>query len=201
MLRRGTIRPARGLAVALALASVTLTPLAAEAKLRIVATLPDLWALTSAVVGDEATVEVATRFGQNPHDMEIRPSQTLLIRRADVLVRNGLEEDAWVDAVAESAGNPRVLRGAPTVIEASQGIPVLKVASGFVDRSLGDVHPLGNPHYTLDPANIPIVTGTIVAALSRIAPELAGILEANRRVFLDRLTEADESSPARTSRG
>ena len=187
----GTIRPARGLVVALGLVSVILTPLAAEAKLRIVATLPDLWALTSAVVGDEATVEMATRFGQNPHDMEIRPSQTLLIRRADVLVRNGLEEDAWVDAVAESAGNPRVLRGAPTVIEASQGIPVLKVASGFVDRSLGDVHPLGNPHYTLDPANIPIVTGTIVAALSRIAPELAGILEANRRVFLDRLTEAD----------
>src|SRR5438067_6054661 len=84
MLRRGTIRPARGLAVALALVSVTLTPLAAEAKLRIVATLPDLWALTSAVVGDEATVEMATRFGQNPHDMEIRPSQTLLIRQADV---------------------------------------------------------------------------------------------------------------------
>jgi len=68
---------------------------------------------------------------------------------------------------------------------------LVKVASGFVDRSLGDVHPLGNPHYTLDPANIPIVTGTIVAALSRIAPELAAILEANRRAFLDRLTEAD----------
>src|SRR5947207_15512824 len=151
MLRRGTIRPARGLAVALALASVTLTPLAAEAKLRIVATLPDLWALTSAVVGDEATVEVATRFGQNPHDMEIRPSQTLLIRRADVLVRNGLEEDAWVDAVAESAGNPSALRVAPTGFEASQGIPVLKVADGWVRRSLGHVLHLDSLHYALYP--------------------------------------------------
>jgi zinc/manganese transport system substrate-binding protein len=186
------IRTVRWIAVSVvALTCTAPTPFAAEAKLRIVATLPDLWTLTRAVGGDEVAVELATRFGQNPHDLEIRPSQALLVRRADILVRNGLEEDAWVDAIAESAGNPKVLRGSPNVIEASRGLQVLKVATGPVDRSMGDVHPLGNPHYTLDPANIPIVTGNIGAALSRIAPELAGRLATNRRAFLDRVAEAD----------
>src|SRR5947208_4872024 len=74
----------------------------AEARLRIVATLPDLFVLTRAVAGEGATVDLIARFGQNPHDMEVRPSQILLVRRADVLVRNGLEEDAWIDVMVNA---------------------------------------------------------------------------------------------------
>lgn len=177
------------LALLLCLAAVP--PAAAQAKLRVVATLADLWALTRAVAGDLLTVELATRLGQNPHDMEIRPSQTLLIKRADVLVRNGLEEDGWVDPIVEGAGNPKLLRGSPNVIDAVRGVQVLKAPAGAIDRSMGDVHPLGNPHYMLDPANAPIVTRNIVAGLARAAPELAGKLEANRQAFLEKLTAAD----------
>jgi zinc/manganese transport system substrate-binding protein len=178
-------------ALAALLLVVALAAPAEAARLRVVATLPDLWAITRAVVGDEATVEVATRFGQNPHDMEVRPSQSLLLRRADVLVRNTFEEDAWVDAVVEGASNPKLLRGSPNVIEAGRGILPMKVPQGRVDRSMGDVHPLGSPHYTLDPANMPIVTANIASGLAQLAPDLAPRLEANRQAFLRNVAEAD----------
>ena len=178
--------------VAVGLLGILLTVLpaprgAAEPPLRVLATLPDLWSITRALVGDLGQVQVATRPGQNPHDLEIRPSQVLLVRRAEILVRNGLEEDAWIDPVVESSGNPRLLRGSPSVIEGARGLALLKIPSGPVDRSIGDVHPSGNPHYTLDPANMPAVTATIVSGLARLRPDLASALEANRREFLSRV--------------
>ena len=187
--RRLTLALLGALALAVAGASPVLH--GAEAKLRAVATLPDLFILTRAVAGDLATLDLIARFGQNPHDMEVRPSQVLLVRRADVLVRNGLEEDAWIDVMAHASANPRMLRGSPYVIEASQGIEVLKVLSGRVDRSMGDVHPLGSPHFTLDPDNVAIVTANIVAGLTRAAPEQARVFEANRQAFLEKVAEAD----------
>jgi ABC-type Zn uptake system ZnuABC Zn-binding protein ZnuA len=163
----------------------------AEPKPRVVATLPDLFVLTRAVAGDLATVDLIARFGQNPHDMEVRPSQILMVRRADLLIRNGLEEDAWIDVMVHRASNPRMLRGSPNVVEAFQGIEVLKVMAGRVDRSMGDVHPLGSPHYTLDPDNVVIVTSSIAAGLTRVAPEQARAFEANRQAFLEKVADAD----------
>jgi ABC-type Zn uptake system ZnuABC Zn-binding protein ZnuA len=186
------MRPSARVTVAVGLLAALLAVLpaprgAAEPPLRVLATLPDLWSITRALVGDLGQVQVATRPGQNPHDLEIRPSQVLLVRRAEILVRNGLEEDAWIDPVVESSGNPRLLRGSPSVIEGARGLALLKVPSGPVDRSVGDVHPSGNPHYTLDPGNMPAVTATIVSGLVRLRPELAPALEANRREFLSRV--------------
>lgn len=78
----------------------------------------------------------------------------------------------------------------PPVIEAVRGLAVLKVRTGPVDRSLGDVHPSGNPHFTLDPGTLPTVTANIVGGLARLRPELAERLEANRRAFLDEVATA-----------
>ena len=186
-------RASRWLAgVGLILALMSSIPGRAESAgdLRVAATLPDLWALTREVLGSHGEVETVARFGQNPHDMEVRPSQILVVKRAEVLVRNGLEEDAWIDAIVENSGNPRLLRGSPGVVEAARGIRVLKVPAGPVDRSLGDVHPLGSPHFTLDPANISIVTANIAEGLTRARPELAAAFEANRRTFLERVEAA-----------
>ncbi len=177
--------------ISAAFALSAFAPAAAQAKPSVVATMPDLWALTAAIAGASLEIKLATRFGQNPHDMEIRPSQILLVSRAAVLVRNGLEEDAWIDPIVEGAGNPKLLRGSPNVVESVRGLQVLKVPTGPVDRSLGDVHPLGNPHYTLDPANIPLVTANIVAGLSRLFPDLAGTFETNRHAFLEKVAAAD----------
>jgi len=181
----------QGAAVAAALGVAVLAPRPGEAQPRVVATLPDLYVLTRAVAGPAATVDLVARFGQNPHDMEVRPSHMLLVRRADGLVRNGLEEDSWIDVIARGSNNPKVQRGSPNVIDASLGVEILKVPTGRVDRSLGDVHSTGNPHYTLDPANLPTVTRNIVAGLARAAPEHTRIFEANREAFLEKVAEAD----------
>jgi zinc/manganese transport system substrate-binding protein len=175
-------------AALVALALPASTP--AQQRFRVLTTLPDLWSITRALVGDLGEVHVATRPGQNPHDLEIRPSQIVLVKRAEILVRNGLDEDTWIDPVIESSGNPRLLRGAPSVIEAVRGVSVLKVRTGPVDRSLGDVHPSGNPHFTLDPGTMPVVTANIAAGLSRLRPDLAERIEANRRRFLEDVATA-----------
>ena len=179
------------LAILALVATATAPPGApAQSRLRVLATLPDLWAISRAIVGDLGEVQVATRPGQNPHDLEIRPSQIVLVKRAEILVRNGLDEDSWIDPVIESSGNPRLLRGAPSVVEAVRGLSILKVRTGLIDRSLGDVHPSGNPHFTLDPGTLPVVTANIVAGLGRLRPDLAERLEANRRAFLDEVAVA-----------
>jgi len=181
----------RGAAFAAALVLAPVAPCSAEAELRVVATLPDLYVLTRAVAGTAATVGLVARFGQNPHDMEVRPSHMLLVRRADALVRNGLEEDSWIDVIVRGSNNPKAQRGSPNVIDASLGVEILKVPTGRVDRSLGDVHSTGNPHYTLDPGNLPTVTRNIAAGLARVAPEHTRAFEANREALLEKVAEVD----------
>ena len=159
-------------------------------KIRVVATITDLKALTEAVGGDLVEVDVLARGNQNPHDLEVRPSLMVKVRRADLLVINGLEGDAWVEAVVRGASNPRVLPGAPGRVDASDGIMVLEVPRARVDRSMGDVHPMGNPHYTLDPGTAPAVTANILNGLVRVAPQHRAAFEGNRQAFLGLLEPA-----------
>jgi zinc/manganese transport system substrate-binding protein len=178
-----------GRVAALALLALAPGPAAAD-KLRVVATISDLGALTEAVGGDLVDVAVLARGTQNPHDLEIRPSLMVKMRRADALVMNGLELDGWVEAVVLGAGNANVLPGAPGRIDTSRDIPVIEVPTTRVDRSMGDVHPLGNPHYTLDPGLTPIITRNIVDGLARLAPDHRTAFERNREAFLGRLQAA-----------
>jgi zinc/manganese transport system substrate-binding protein len=83
-----------------------------------------------------------------------------------------------------------VIPGAPGRVDASQGILVLEVPTARVDRSMGDVHPVGNPHYTLDPGMAPAITANILQGLSRVAPQHRASFERNRQAFLGRLDEA-----------
>ncbi len=159
-------------------------------KVRVVTTLTDLKALTEAVGGDLVEVDSLARGNQNPHDLEVRPSLMVKVRRADLLVINGLEGDAWVEAVVRGASNPRVLPGAPGRIDASESVLVLEVPKTRVDRSMGDVHPLGNPHYTLDPGLAPVVTANILNGLVRAAPQHRAAFEKNREAFLGLLEPA-----------
>jgi zinc/manganese transport system substrate-binding protein len=162
----------------------------AAGKLQVVATISDLKALAEAVGGDLVEVEVLARGNQNPHDLEVRPSLMLKLRRADALVINGLDLDDWAHVAVQGAHNPRITPGAPGLIDASRGVPVLDVPAGRVDRSMGDVHPSGNPHYTLDPGMAPIVMQNIVDGLARVAPDHRAAFERNRREFLTKLEAA-----------
>jgi zinc/manganese transport system substrate-binding protein len=165
-------------------------PASAADRIRVVTTIPDLKALTDEVGGDLVDVESLARGTQNAHELEIRPSLMLKLRRADLLVENGLELDSWAEVAVQGANNPKIVRGAPGRIDASRGIQVLDVPAARVDRSMGDVHPLGNPHYSLDPGMAPIITQNIADGLARVAPEHRAAFEKNRQAFLARLDEA-----------
>jgi zinc/manganese transport system substrate-binding protein len=162
----------------------------AKDKIRVVTTIPDLKALTEEVGGDLVDVESLARGTQNAHELEIRPSLMLKLRRADLFVENGLELDSWAEVAVQGANNPKIVRGAPGRIDASRGVQVLDVPAARVDRSMGDVHPLGNPHYSLDPGQAPIITQNIVDGLARLAPDQRAVFEKNRDAFLARLSEA-----------
>lgn len=158
-------------------------------KIRVVATTTDLKALTEAVGGDLVDVDALARGNQNAHDLEVRPSLMVKVRRADLLVTNGLELDQWAEVVVHGANNPKVIPGAPGRVDASQGLLVLEVPKARVDRAMGDVHPLGNPHYSLDPGMAPAVTANILAGLARVAPQYRSTFERNRQEFLKRLDQ------------
>jgi zinc/manganese transport system substrate-binding protein len=165
------------------------SPARAE-KLRVVTSTTDLKALTEAVTGDLAEVDAMARPNQNAHDLEVRPSLMIKVRRADALIVNGLELDGWADVVAQGANNANVIPGAAGRIDASRGLGVLEVPKTRVDRSMGDIHPQGNPHYTLDPGMAPAVTQNILEGLARLAPQHRAAFERNRQQFLGSLEEA-----------
>jgi zinc/manganese transport system substrate-binding protein len=175
--------------IALAVALGAAPASEAARKLRVVATIPDLKSLTEAVGGDLVEVDSLTRGTQNFHEAEVRPSMMLKLRRADAVVENGLDLDAWADVAIEGANNPNIVRGARGRIEISRGIQVLDVPTARVDRSMGDVHPRGNPHFSLDPGLAPVITQNIADGLSRIAPENRAAFEQNRKAFLAQLDQ------------
>jgi ABC-type Zn uptake system ZnuABC Zn-binding protein ZnuA len=178
--------------LAVAVAAVLPPPVQAARKLRVVATIPDLKSLAEAVGGDLIEVEGLTRGIQNFHEAEVKPSMMLKLRRADALIENGVELDAWADVAVLGANNPNIVRGAAGRIEISRGIQLLEVPSTRVDRSMGDVHPLGNPHFSLDPGLAPAITQNIVDGLGRLAPENRAAFQRNRDTFLVRLDKEME---------
>jgi ABC-type Zn uptake system ZnuABC Zn-binding protein ZnuA len=170
-----------------AIAALVVLPADAAKKLRVVATIPDLASLTEAVGGDLVEVESLTRGTQNFHEAEVKPSMMLKLRRADAVIENGLGLDAWADVAIEGANNANIIRGGRGRIDISRGVQVLEVPSTRVDRSMGDVHPAGNPHFSLDPGLAPTITQNIVDGLARLAPENRAAFEQNRKAFLARL--------------
>jgi len=173
-----------------ALWAVPGAPAANAQKLRVVTSTTDLKSLTEAVTGDLAEVDAMARPNQTPHDVEVRPSLMVKVRRADAMILNGLGLDDWADVVAQGGNNANVIPGAPGRIDASRGILVLEVPKTRVDRSMGDVHPSGNPHYTLDPGMASAVTQNILEGLARVAPQHRAAFEKNRQQFLARVDDA-----------
>lgn len=160
------------------------------AKLKVVTTTTDLRALAEAVGGDRVEVESLLRGYQDPHSVEIKPSYLLKLKRADLFIRIGLDLDLWADSLLEGARNGRILKGGPGYLDTSVGIEVLEVPTGRVDRSLGDIHILGNPHYWLDPENGKRIAAAILGALSRLAPQDAPAFQRNYAAFVKQLDEA-----------
>lgn len=153
------------------------------AKLSVVATTPDFASIARAIGGDAVDVKALAKPTEDAHFVDAKPSHIVTLNRADVLIEGGAElELGWLPPLLESARNSKIAAGAPGRIVASRGITMKEKPVTF-DRSKGDVHALGNPHFMIDPVNAKIVAGEIADALSKIAPASAGIFKANLQTF------------------
>ncbi len=161
----------------------------AAAKLNVVATLPWIGSLAEDIAKDRIKVTTLVKPNQDPHYVEAKPSMILEVRRADLLLFNGLElEIGYLPVLVESSRNPKIQPGTPGSFDCSQFVEVIEKPAA-VDRSMGDVHPLGNPHYHLSPRNIHRVTGGITEILAAADPGNARFYRANLAAWQDRFKE------------
>jgi ABC-type Zn uptake system ZnuABC Zn-binding protein ZnuA len=140
------------------------------AKLYVVTTTADLASIAREIGGGKVEVESLAQGYQDPHFVDPRPSFIVKLNRADLYVKRGLDlEVGWAPVLETGARNAGILMGAPGFVDASVGIEVLEVPTGPIDRSLGDIHPFGNPHYQLDPENARTIARNIFLGFSRVA--------------------------------
>src|ERR1700724_1900098 len=137
-----------------ALLAIFLSTRAEAKKLNVVTATTDMAALAQEVGGDRISVESIAKGYQDPHFVEAKPSFLLKLRQADLLIVVGLQlEIGWLPPLITQSGNPRIQVAATGYLDASQFAEILEIPQGTVTRAEGDVHPMGNPHYWLDPDN------------------------------------------------
>jgi len=157
--------------------------------LRVVATTPDLGSIAAAVGGDAVEVTALARPGEDPHYVDPKPSFIRTLNQADALVEGGAALEAgWLPPLVDGARNPRIALGAPGRIVASQGLALLEVPTQL-DRSQGDIHPFGNPHYLPDPENGRAVAATIAEGLCQVDHARCDTFRANGRRFAQTIEE------------
>jgi ABC-type Zn uptake system ZnuABC Zn-binding protein ZnuA len=182
------------LAVATIVTASLFSPsIAAAKKLNVITATTDLASLAQEVGGDKINVESMARGYQDPHFVEAKPSFLLKLQRADLLVVVGLQlEIGWLPPLITQSGNSRIQVGANGYLDASQFAEILEIPQGSITRAMGDVHPLGNPHYWLDPDNGRRVARGIAGKLGEMDPEDAAYFQQRFQDFDRRLSEADK---------
>jgi zinc/manganese transport system substrate-binding protein len=159
----------------------------ASAKLNVVATTPDLGAIARAIGGDQIDLTVLAKPTEDPHFVDAKPSFIVKLNRADALVEGGAELEAgWLTPLLEGSRNARLEAGKPGRIAASEGVALLEIPSAL-DRSQGDIHAAGNPHYLTDPLNAKIVAAHIARSFTELDGGTAATYQANLRKFNDEL--------------
>jgi len=162
----------------------------AAKKLRIVTTIPDLADMTRNIAGDLVDVTSLATGVEDIHAVPMKPSFAVVLNRADAVVLMGLEaEHAFLPALLEASRNPKIQRDMPGYIDCSLYVTPLEVPTRL-DRSLGDIHPMGNPHFNLDPGNGKNIVRAIVEGLSRLDPEHAAVFQKNGDTYNAKLDEA-----------
>lgn len=161
----------------------------ADEEIFVVTTIPDLADMAEAVGGDLVKVKSIAKGREDMHMIPVKPSYLLLLNRADVLIELGLDnEHAWLPGLLYNCRNEKIQPGAPGFVNCSDGIQVLE-KPGQVDRSQGEIHPWGNPHYNIDPTNGRRMVITICKGLCRAYPDHAERFRKNLKAYLDRFDE------------
>lgn len=173
--------------------SLALAPAAAKAALKVVTTTEGLAALAREVGGDRAEVSSLARASQDPHFVDANPTLAVKLRDADLLVDVGLDlEIGWLPPLVNQSRNPDIQPGGNRRLTAATAVTVMDVPAGAVDRSQGDLHPAGNPHFLSDPRRARLVAAAIAAKLSSLDPAGAALYRARLADFEKRLA-ADEA--------
>src|SRR5438552_6099191 len=143
----------------------------AQGKLNVIATTEDLASIAREVGGDRVTVDSIAKGYQDPHFVEAKPSFILKLQKADVLIVVGRElEIGWLPPLIQQSRNGKIQVGASGYLDASLQAQILEIPTGQITRAMGDVHPLGNPHYWLDPENGKGIAKEIADKLSELRP-------------------------------
>jgi zinc/manganese transport system substrate-binding protein len=171
------------------------------AEVKVVATLPWIGSIAKEIGKDKISLTTLIKPMQDPHFAEAKPSMILAARKADILMYNGLDlEIGYLPRIIESANNPNIQPGKTGNLDCSQFItPIEKPSS--VDRSMGDVHPLGNPHYHFSPKNILNVAEGMANAFSGIDAGNADFYRNNLQRFKDRLAGEQKQWSSRDLKG
>ena len=170
----------------------------AATKSNIVTTTEDLAALVREVGGDRVNVEAIARGYQDPHFVEPKPSYLLRLQKADLLVSVGRElEIGWLPPLVTQSRNAKIQAGAPGYLDVSGYADILEIPTGVVTRAMGDVHPLGNPHYWLDPQNGRRIAKSLEQKLAQLQPDGASYFAQRYTDFDRRLAEAEKRWDAR----
>jgi zinc/manganese transport system substrate-binding protein len=157
----------------------------AWAQLNVVTTTEDIASLVRVVGGEWVDVKSLSRGYQDTHFVQAKPSLMVILHKADLLIYQGMElEVGWLPLLIRGARNPKVFFGQPGNLDLSLSIDPIEVPQGTLDRSMGDVHIFGNPHYNLGPGNIKSMLFMIADHLSEMDPAHETQFKSNRNIFL-----------------
>ncbi len=164
----------------------------AFAGVNVVATLPWIGSLAKEIGRDMIKVDVLVKSSQDAHTIEAKPSMILAARKADIIMYDGLDlEVGYLPLIIESSKNPRLMPGKPGNFDCSQFITVLEKPT-TVDRSMGDVHPLGNPHYHFSPSRVLRVAQGMARSLADVDKTNADFYLANYKAFVERVNKKEK---------
>jgi zinc/manganese transport system substrate-binding protein len=175
--------------------ALSLVPISARAqgKLNVITTTEDLASIAREVAGDRASIESLARGYQDPHYVEPKPSFILKLQKADVLIAVGRElEIGWLPPLIQQSRNARIQPGAEGYLDASLHAEILEIPQGQLTRAMGDVHPLGNPHYWLDPENGKRIAKDEADKFSQLRPNDRAYFEQRLADFTMRLDAAEK---------
>ena len=166
----------------------------AMAQLKVVTSSTDLYDIATAVGGDRIRATHIEQGYQDPHFVEAKPSFILQLQKADVFAFVGMDlEVGWMGPLIDGARNAKIRPGGSGYVDVSKAITALDVPRGSIDRSQGDVHPYGNPHYWLDPDNGRKIARLFKQKFTELDKANAAVYERNEQAFRDRLSVAEKT--------
>jgi zinc/manganese transport system substrate-binding protein len=176
------------LVVALAV-TVSAQAQAAPKKVNVVTTLNVLASVAKEIGGDRVSAAALAKSNQDPHTLVAKPTFKVMAKNANLFVELGLGLDIWGSAVTDASGNPNIQTGQKGRVIASEGI-VTRELPATLSKAWGDIHPYGNPHVWLDPANVKIIATNIEAGLARVDPDGKDVYEKNLKAFNAKIDDA-----------